>query len=82
MSIPLAGMDAVVGAPVAPRLARGLYVSLGQGRSTPRGSGAPVLILQGSGEAEIVPDGTQGLGALMTSWGSDEAEGVPKPRAI
>jgi hypothetical protein len=82
MSTLSAGMDAVVGAPVTPRLARGLHVSLGRGRSTPRGSGAPVLILQGSGEAEIVPDGTQGLGALMTSWGSGEAEGIPKPRAI
>jgi hypothetical protein len=36
---------------VAPRLARGLHVSLGRGRGTLRGSGA-----------------------LMTSWGSDEAE--------
>jgi hypothetical protein len=33
----------------------------------PRGSGAPVLMLQGSGEAEIVPDGVQGSGTLMTS---------------
>jgi hypothetical protein len=30
----------------------------------PRGSGAPVLTLQGSGEAEIVPDGVQGSGAF------------------
>jgi hypothetical protein len=35
----------------------------------PRGSGAPVLMLHGLGEAEIVPDGVQGSGALMTSWG-------------
>jgi hypothetical protein len=40
-----------LGAPVAPRLAKGLHVSLGRGRGTLRGSGA-----------------------LMTSWGSDEAE--------
>jgi hypothetical protein len=48
----------------------------------PRGSGAPVLMLPGSDEAEIVLDRAQGSGALMTSWGSGEAEGVPKPRAI
>jgi hypothetical protein len=47
---------------VAPRLARGLHVSLGRGRSMPRGSGAPVLTLQGSGEAKIVLDRAQGLG--------------------
>jgi hypothetical protein len=69
MSVPSVGMGVVVGAPVAPRLARGLHVSLGQGRSMPRGSGAPVLMLWGSGEEEIVPDEVQGLGALMTSWG-------------
>jgi hypothetical protein len=28
----------------------------------PRGSGAPVFTLQGSSEAEIVPDGAQGSG--------------------
>jgi hypothetical protein len=50
---------------MAPRLARGLYVSLGRGRSMPRKLGAPVLTLQGSGEEKIVPDGVQGLGALM-----------------
>jgi hypothetical protein len=43
-----------LGSPMAPRLARGLHVSLRRGRSTPRGSGAPVLTLPG-------------LGALMTS---------------
>jgi hypothetical protein len=48
----------------------------------PRGSDAPMLMLQGSGEAEMVPDGAQGSSALMTSWGSGEAEAVPKPRAI
>jgi hypothetical protein len=47
-----------------------------------KGSGAPVLMLPGSDEAEIVPDRAQGSGALMTSWGSGEAEGVPKPQAI
>jgi hypothetical protein len=67
---------------VAPHLARGIHASLERGRSTPRGSGASVLILQGSGEAEIVPDGAQGLGALMMSWASGEAECVPKPWAI
>jgi hypothetical protein len=36
----------------------------------PRGLGALVLILQGSGEAKIVPDGAQGSGALMTPWGA------------
>jgi hypothetical protein len=36
--------------------------------------GAPVLTLQGTGEAEIVPDRAQRSGALMTSWGSGEAE--------
>jgi hypothetical protein len=68
-SVPSAGVGAVVGGPVAPRPARGLHMSLGRGRSTPRGSGAPVLIWQGSDEAEIVPDRAQGSGALMTSWG-------------
>jgi hypothetical protein len=34
-----------------------------------RGSGDPVLTLQGSDEAEIVPVGARGSGALMTSWG-------------
>jgi hypothetical protein len=42
----------------------------------PRGLGAPVLTWQGSVRAEIVPDGLQGSGALMTSWGSSEAKGV------
>jgi hypothetical protein len=35
----------------------------------PRGLGAPVLTLQGSDEAEIVPDRAQGSGTLMTSGG-------------
>jgi hypothetical protein len=69
MFVPSVGMGVVVGALVAPRLARGLHVSLGQGRSMPRGSSAPMLTLWGSGEVDIVPDGTQGSGALMTSWG-------------
>jgi hypothetical protein len=42
----------------------------------PRGLGAPVLTLPGSGEAEIVPDKAQGSSALMTSWGSGEAETI------
>jgi hypothetical protein len=33
----------------------------------PWGSDAPMLTLQGSDEAEIVPDGVQGSGALMMS---------------
>jgi hypothetical protein len=62
-------MGAAVRAPVAPRLARGLHASLGRDRSMQRGSGALVLTLQESG-------------ALMMSWDSGEAEGVPKPWAI
>jgi hypothetical protein len=52
----------MVGAHAAPGLARGPYASLGRGRNMPRVSGAPVLTLQGSGEAEIVPNGVQGSG--------------------
>jgi hypothetical protein len=63
-----------LGAPMAPRLSRGLHVSLGRGKSTPRGSGAPVLTLPGSGEVEIIPGRAQGLGALMTSWGLGRGE--------
>jgi hypothetical protein len=59
MSVPSAGIGAVVGAFVALCLARGLHVSLEQGRSMPRGSG----------EAEIIPNRAQGSGALMTLWG-------------
>jgi hypothetical protein len=59
---------------VAPYLVRGLHASLERGRSMPRGSGVPVLTLQGSGEEEIVPDRAQGSGALMRSWGSSEVE--------
>jgi hypothetical protein len=51
MSVPSAGMGVVVTAPVAPRLAKGLHMSLEQDRSMPRGSDALVLTLQGSGEA-------------------------------
>jgi hypothetical protein len=40
----------------------------------PRGSAAPVLTLQGLGEAKIIPDRAQGSSALMTSWGSGEAK--------
>jgi hypothetical protein len=32
-----------------------------------KGSGAPVLMLSGSGEVEIVPDRARGSGTLMTS---------------
>jgi hypothetical protein len=64
---PLGGNGCRDGAHMAPRRARGLHVFLGRGRSMPRVSGAPMLTLQGSGEAEIVPDGAQESGALMTS---------------
>jgi hypothetical protein len=67
--VPSMGTGTVVGAHMAPHLARGPHASLGRGKSIPRGSGAPVLMLQGSGEAEIVPDGAQGSEGLMTSWG-------------
>jgi hypothetical protein len=73
-SVPSAGVGAVVRVPVASCLARGFHVSLGRGWSTPKGSGAPVLTLQGSDEAKVVPDRAQGSGALMTLWGSGEAE--------
>jgi hypothetical protein len=76
--VPSAGEGAVVRAPVAPRLARGLHVSLGRDKSTPRGSGAPVLTLQWSGEAEIVPNGALGSGALMTSWGLGRGRNQPQ----
>jgi hypothetical protein len=69
MSVPSTEMGAAVRAPVAPRLARGLHASLGRDRRMQRGSGALVLTLQESG-------------ALMTSWDSGEAEGVPKPQTI
>jgi hypothetical protein len=64
----------VVRTPVVPCLARGLHASLERGRSMPRGSGAPMLTLQGSGEAEIVSHRAQGSGTLVTSWGSGEAK--------
>jgi hypothetical protein len=54
---------------MAPHLARGLHVSLGRGKSTPRESGTPMLLLLGSGEAEVVPDRVLGSSALMTSMG-------------
>jgi hypothetical protein len=62
--VPSLGTGAVVGAHAAPRLARGPYVSLERGRNMPRGSGAPVLMLQGSGEAEIISDEVQGCKVL------------------
>jgi hypothetical protein len=79
MSVSSVGMGVVVGALAAPRLARGLHMSLGRGGSMPRGSGALVLTLQGSGEAEVVPDGAQGSGALMMSWGL--GRGGSRPQA-
>jgi hypothetical protein len=43
-----------------------------------------MLMLQGSGDAKIIPDRAQGSGALMMSWGSGEAEtaaqGLSHPR--
>jgi hypothetical protein len=39
--------------------------------------GHPVLTLQGSGEAEVVSDGAQGSGALITSWGLRRDGGCP-----
>jgi hypothetical protein len=66
--VPSLGMGVVVGAHVDPDLVRGPYASLGRGRSMLRGSGTPMLMLQGSGEAKIVPDGVKGSG---------EAEIVP-----
>jgi hypothetical protein len=45
------------GAHAALGYARGLYASLGRDGSTPRGSGTSMPTLQGSHEAEIVPDG-------------------------
>jgi hypothetical protein len=67
MFIPSLGMGAMVGTHVAPGLAQGPYASLKRGESMPWGSDAPMLTLQGSDEAEIVPDGVQGSGALMMS---------------
>jgi hypothetical protein len=69
-------MGAAVGVHVAPGCARGPYASLEQGGSVPRGSGAPMLTWQGSGEVEIVSDGAQGSGEVNT--------GVlfPKPRVV
>jgi hypothetical protein len=65
------GIGAAVGAHVAPGLTLGPYTSLRRGRSMPRGLGTPVLTLQGSGEAEIVPDGAQGSGeAKIVPWAS------------
>jgi hypothetical protein len=65
---PIIGNGCRGGAHAAPSYTRGPYTSLGRGESMPRRSGAPVLMSQGSGKAEIVPDGAQGLG---------EAEIVP-----
>jgi hypothetical protein len=42
-----------------------------------KGSGAPMLTLQGSNEAEIVPDRAQGWALLMTSWGLGQGEKRP-----
>jgi hypothetical protein len=67
--VPSLGMGAMVGAHTALGLDRGPYASLGLGKSMPTGSGILVIMLQGSGEVEIVPDRVQGSGTLMTSWG-------------
>jgi hypothetical protein len=48
-------------------LPEGAMHPLGEAKNVPRGLGAPVITLQGSSEAEIVPDGAQESGALMTS---------------
>jgi hypothetical protein len=74
MFVPSVGMGAVAGTRMAPCLARGLHASLERARSMPRGSGTPVLTLQGSGEVEIVPYRAQGSGTLVTSWGLGEAK--------
>jgi hypothetical protein len=71
MSVPLVGAGAVVGGPVAPRLARGFHVSLGQGRSELRGSGT-LMASWGLGrgrkmppEAPILPESfPQGSGGI------------------
>jgi hypothetical protein len=65
--VPSLAMGAVVEAHAALGHARGPYASLGRVGRMPRGLGALVLTLQGSGKAEIVPDGVQGSGTLMTS---------------
>jgi hypothetical protein len=77
MSVLSLGMGALVGALMAPGLARGPYASLGRVGSKPRGSEAPVLTLQGSNEVEIVLDGVQGSGALMTSCGLRQGKNQP-----
>jgi hypothetical protein len=77
MSVRSVGVGVVVETPVVPHLDRRLLVSLGRGRSMPRGSGAPMLMLHGSSEAEIVPDRAQGSGALMTSWGLGRGRRCP-----
>jgi hypothetical protein len=56
---------------------QGRHASLRRGGSVPRGSGAPVPMLEGSGEAENAPDGLQGLGALMMSWGLGRGKRSP-----
>jgi hypothetical protein len=66
---PISGNGCRGGTHAPPGLAGGPYTSLGLGGSIPRGSGAPMLTLQGSGEAEIVPDRVQGSGTLITSCG-------------
>jgi hypothetical protein len=64
---PIIGNGCRGGGHVAPDIARGPYASLGRDENMPTESGAPMLTLQGSGEEEIIPDGVQGSGALMTS---------------
>jgi hypothetical protein len=72
MSVPSVGIGDVVRAHVAPRLARGLHVSLGRGRSMPRGSGAPVLTLWGSSEVKITARGAYLTQDLSARLGRDE----------
>jgi hypothetical protein len=74
VSVPSVGIGAMVGAHATPILVRGSNASLRRGRSMPRGSGTPMFMLQGSGEAEIVPDGVKGSSALMMSWGLGRGE--------
>jgi hypothetical protein len=66
--VPSLGMGAAVGPTRLPASPEALTRPLGEVESMPRGSGAPVLTLQGSGETEIVPDRGQG---------SDEMEIIP-----
>jgi hypothetical protein len=59
----------MVGAHAAPSLLEGPMRPSGEAKVCQGGSRDLVLTLQGSGEAEIVLDGVQESGTLMTSWG-------------